>query len=54
MPSVAGTEEPITHRRLTDSYFKVINEEWQPQIIDDMNLPLSSLSSRKKSKLVAT
>lgn len=39
MPSVAGTEDPIIHRRLTDSYFKVINEEWQPQIIDDMNLP---------------
>lgn len=39
MPSVAGTEEAILHRRLTDSYFKIINEEWQPQIIDDIDLP---------------
>lgn len=28
MPAAAGTEEPIMHRRLTDSYFKLINEEW--------------------------
>lgn len=39
MPSIAGTEEPIIHRRLTDSYFKIINEEWQPHIIDDIDLP---------------
>lgn len=35
MPAEAGTEEPLLHRRLTDSYFKLINEEWQPEIIDD-------------------
>ncbi|EJV56783.1 tyrosine-type recombinase/integrase [Bacillus cereus] len=35
MPAEAGTESPIVHRRLTDSYFKLINEEWQPEIIDD-------------------
>ena len=35
MPAEAGTENPIEHRRLTDSYFKLINEEWQPEIIDD-------------------
>ncbi|MBD5798680.1 integrase, partial [Bacillus pseudomycoides] len=35
MPAEAGTEDPLVHRRLTDSYFKLINEEWQPEIIDD-------------------
>ncbi|PEM68056.1 tyrosine-type recombinase/integrase [Bacillus pseudomycoides] len=35
MPAEAGTENPIMHRRLTDSYFKLMNEEWQPEIIDD-------------------
>lgn len=39
MPSVAGTEDPIPARRQTDSFFKLINEEWQPQIIDDPDLP---------------
>lgn len=37
--SIAGTEEPMAHRRVTDSYFKIINDEWQPQIIDDIHLP---------------
>lgn len=35
IPLVAGTEDPLVYRRLTDSYFKLINEEWQPEIIDD-------------------
>ncbi|MFV1457213.1 tyrosine-type recombinase/integrase [Bacillus mycoides] len=35
MPAEAGTENPIEHRRLTNSYFKLINEEWKPEIIDD-------------------
>ncbi|HDR7454413.1 TPA: site-specific integrase [Bacillus cereus] len=35
LPDKAGTEDPLVHRRLTDSYFKLINEEWQPEIIDD-------------------
>lgn len=39
MPAEAGTEDAIQHRRLTDSYFKLINEEWQPKIIDDPYLP---------------
>jgi hypothetical protein len=33
MPSLAGTENPLPTRRLTDSFFKLINEEWQLQII---------------------
>ena len=48
MPSVAGTEDPVSHRRLTDSYFKIINEEWQPPIIDDMNLPYQVYQAGKK------
>ncbi|MFF0826028.1 tyrosine-type recombinase/integrase [Brevibacillus sp. NPDC003359] len=42
MPSVAGTEKPLPHeyRRQTDSFFKIINEEWHPIIIDDPSLPL--------------
>ncbi|MEB2302734.1 site-specific integrase [Lysinibacillus xylanilyticus] len=39
MPASAGTEEDLPNRRLTDSYFKIVNEEWQPQIIDDIDLP---------------
>lgn len=48
MPSVAGTEDPIPHRRLTDSYFKLINEEWQPKIIDDPHLPFQVYQAGKK------
>lgn len=41
MPKEAGTEEPLPKRsrRLTDSFFKVINGEWKPQIIDNRDLP---------------
>ncbi|MFZ7934802.1 tyrosine-type recombinase/integrase [Bacillus thuringiensis] len=39
MPSEAGTEDVTLHRRLTDSYFKLINEEWKPEIIGDIHLP---------------
>ncbi|MGG0276533.1 tyrosine-type recombinase/integrase [Bacillus rhizoplanae] len=35
MPDIAGTEESDIHRRVTDSYFKLVNEEWKPQVIDD-------------------
>lgn len=48
MPSAAGTEEPIPHRRLTDSYFKLINEEWQPEIIDDTLLPYQVYQAGRK------
>ncbi|MGE7929017.1 hypothetical protein [Lysinibacillus xylanilyticus] len=49
MPSIAGTEQPIVHRRLTDSYFKIINEEWHPQIIDDIDLPYQVYQAGKKA-----
>ncbi|WP_251036062.1 hypothetical protein [Paenibacillus sp. ISL-20] len=39
MPQLAGTEEPISFQRETDSYFKIINEEWVPEIIGDWDLP---------------
>lgn len=41
MHKKAGTEEPLPKRsrRLTDSFFKVINGEWRPQIIDNPQLP---------------
>lgn len=39
MPQAAGTEEPLSFRGRTDSYFKVINEEWVPEIIGDWDLP---------------
>lgn len=49
MPSMGGTEDPISTRRLTDSFFKLINEEWQPQIIDDPDLPYQVYLSGKKA-----
>ncbi|MGO4373466.1 tyrosine-type recombinase/integrase [Paenibacillus sp. MCAF20] len=39
MPKAAGTEEPLYFRKQTDSYFKIINEEWVPEIIGDWDLP---------------
>jgi len=36
---LAGTEEPLSFRRETDSYFKIINDEWIPEIIGDWDLP---------------
>ncbi|OES45404.1 integrase [Domibacillus iocasae] len=41
MPKEAGTEEPLPKRsrRLTDSFFKIINGEWKPQVIDNPHLP---------------
>ncbi|PFF33692.1 integrase [Bacillus cereus] len=48
MPAEAGTEDAIPHRRLTDSYFKLIDEEWQPEIIDDPYLPSQVYQAGKK------
>ena len=48
MPSEAGTEDATSHRRLTDSYFKLINEEWQPKIIGDIHLPYQVYQAGKK------
>jgi len=52
MPKEAGTEEPLPKRarRLTDSFFKVINGEWKPQIIDDPHLPFMIYKAGKDCK----
>ncbi|MEK4745020.1 MULTISPECIES: tyrosine-type recombinase/integrase [unclassified Bacillus (in: firmicutes)] len=52
MPNEAGTEEPLPKRfrRLTDSFFKVINGEWKPQIIDTPHLPAMIDKAGAKSK----
>ncbi len=52
MPKEAGTEEPLPKRarRLTDSFFKVLNGEWQPQIIDTPHLPFMIYKAGKDSK----
>lgn len=49
MPSIGGTEAPLAHRRITDSFFKLINEEWQPHIIDDPHLPYQVYQAGKKA-----
>lgn len=50
MSSAAGTEEPVEeqHRRQTDSYFKVINDEWVPVVIADRDLPYQVINAGKK------
>ncbi|MBJ7986908.1 tyrosine-type recombinase/integrase [Bacillus cereus] len=52
MPKEAGTEEPLPKgaRRLTDSFFKIVNGEWKPQIIDDPYLPFMIYKAGKDSK----
>lgn len=32
MPEISGTEEPISYRKITDSYFKMGASEWEPPI----------------------
>lgn len=45
MPELSGVVEPRhPRRRLSDSYFKMVGEEWVPLIIDDPDFP--SLISR--------
>ncbi|WCK55914.1 site-specific integrase [Aneurinibacillus sp. Ricciae_BoGa-3] len=50
MPQVAGTEKPSPHtrRRETDNFFKILNDEWQPVIIDDPFLPSQVFEAGKK------
>ncbi|MGG0537962.1 MULTISPECIES: tyrosine-type recombinase/integrase [Priestia] len=52
LPKEAGTEEPLPKRarRLTDSFFKVINGEWKPHIIDDPHLPFMIYKAGDDSK----
>lgn len=48
MPSIGGTENSMQHRGFTDSYFKIINKEWQPHIIDDPYLPFQIYQAGKQ------
>ena len=43
MPDVSGVESPRSHKRLTDSFFKLVGRQWVPQIIDDPEFPVSVL-----------
>jgi hypothetical protein len=44
MPARSGVVEPRSHARLSDSYFKLIGEDWVPQIVDDPTLPARVLA----------
>lgn len=39
MTKAAGTEEALSFRKQTDSYFKIIKENWVPEIIGNWDLP---------------
>jgi integrase len=39
MPQVSGVAEPNPKKRLTDSFFVVINDQWIPRVIDDPTFP---------------
>jgi hypothetical protein len=44
IPDIAGTEIPLhSYRRNTDAYFKLVDNEWTPTIIDDITLPFKIL-----------
>lgn len=48
MPEISGVEPTRSHRRLTDSFFKLVGREWVPQIIDDPTFPVLVLSGGRK------
>jgi site-specific recombinase XerC len=48
MPSVSGVETPRSHKRLTDSFFKLVGCEWMPRIIDDPTFPATVLAGGHK------
>ncbi|NRR22798.1 site-specific integrase [Brevibacillus sp. MS2.2] len=50
LPDIAGTENPKEYRKYTDSYFKVVNEEWKPHILDDPELPAKILIAGKLAR----
>jgi integrase len=56
MPDQSGVEAPRRRpkHRLTDSYYKLERDEWQPQIIDDPNLPGDILAGGRKLSLKRT
>ncbi|WP_246096133.1 tyrosine-type recombinase/integrase [Paenibacillus sinopodophylli] len=50
MPKIAGTEEPVNYRKVTDSYFKIMNDEWVPEVIGEWDLPYKVYNAGEKSK----
>ena len=50
MPGISGVQEPNSRIRLTDSYYKLVGEEWIPQIIDDPTLPSQILNCGRQLK----
>jgi hypothetical protein len=39
MPAVSGIDEPPTDLRLSQNYFRLVNQEWTPHSIDDPDFP---------------
>lgn len=56
MPDESGVEAPRPKpaHRLTDSYYKLEHDEWQPQIVDDPHLPGYILRGGRKLPLKYT
>lgn len=48
MPSISGVQEPHPRKRLTDNYYKLIGDEWIPQIINNPNLPRQILEGGRQ------
>ncbi|MCJ8012338.1 site-specific integrase [Paenibacillus sp. KQZ6P-2] len=49
MPKIAGTEEPVNYRKITESYFKIMKDEWIPEVIGDWDLPYKVYNAGEKS-----
>jgi hypothetical protein len=48
MPDISGVMGPRLRKRLTDSFFKLVGEDWTPQIIDDPTFPVAILAGVRK------
>jgi integrase len=48
MPQRSGVEKPLGKKRLTDSYYKLVNEEWVPQAISDPLFPKKILEGGRQ------
>src|SRR5258708_1444958 len=48
MPQRSGVERPLRKKRLTDSYYKLVNEDWVPQTINDPLFPKKVLEGARQ------
>jgi integrase len=48
MPQRSGVEKPLPKKRLTDSYYKLANEDWVPQTINDPLFPKQVLEGGRQ------